>query len=126
MRPPSPGRGRIEPPKTRHARREVRLLGPLAAKLRAHLAVRPDQDSTAILFPNGSGRCASCAAATRFAWSTTCSGSKAGPPPERSASSAPTRLWPAEGAITDEVCDLNPFKGVRARANDPRAMGTAV
>jgi integrase len=26
-----------------------------------------------------------------------------------------------EGAITDEVCDLNPFKGVRIRANDPRA-----
>jgi integrase len=28
----------------------------------------------------------------------------------------------AEDAITDEVCDLNPFKGVRIRANDPRAM----
>jgi len=27
----------------------------------------------------------------------------------------------AEDAITDEVCDLNPFKGVRIRANDPRA-----
>lgn len=27
----------------------------------------------------------------------------------------------AEDAITDEVCDLNPFKGVRVRANDPRA-----
>jgi integrase len=27
----------------------------------------------------------------------------------------------AEGAITDEVCDLNPFKGIRVRANDPRA-----
>ncbi len=26
-----------------------------------------------------------------------------------------------EDAITDEVCDLNPFKGVRIRANDPRA-----
>ncbi len=26
-----------------------------------------------------------------------------------------------EDAITDEVCDLNPFKGVRLRANDPRA-----
>jgi len=27
----------------------------------------------------------------------------------------------AEDAITDEVCDLNPFKGVRIRANDLRA-----
>lgn len=27
----------------------------------------------------------------------------------------------AEDAITDEVCDLNPLKGVRIRANDPRA-----
>jgi integrase len=27
----------------------------------------------------------------------------------------------AEDAITDEVSDLNPFKGVRVRANDPRA-----
>jgi len=27
----------------------------------------------------------------------------------------------AEDAITDEVCDLNPFKGIRIRANDPRA-----
>ncbi len=26
-----------------------------------------------------------------------------------------------EDAITDEVCDLNAFKGVRIRANDPRA-----
>jgi integrase len=26
-----------------------------------------------------------------------------------------------EDAITDEVCDLNPFKGIRIRANDPRA-----
>jgi hypothetical protein len=26
----------------------------------------------------------------------------------------------AENAITDEVCDLNPFKGIRI-ANDPRA-----
>ncbi|MBK5219953.1 MAG: site-specific integrase [Thermoleophilia bacterium] len=28
----------------------------------------------------------------------------------------------AEDAITDEVCDVNPFKGVRIRANDPRAQ----
>jgi len=27
----------------------------------------------------------------------------------------------AEDAITDEVCDLNPFKGIRIRAADPRA-----
>ena len=27
----------------------------------------------------------------------------------------------AEDAITDEVCDLNPFKGIRIRAGDPRA-----
>jgi len=27
----------------------------------------------------------------------------------------------AEDAISDEVCDLNPFKGMRIRANDPRA-----
>ena len=27
-----------------------------------------------------------------------------------------------EDAITDEVCDLNPFKGMRIRANDPRAQ----
>jgi hypothetical protein len=28
----------------------------------------------------------------------------------------------AEDAITDEVCDLNPFKGVRIRASDVRAQ----
>ncbi len=28
----------------------------------------------------------------------------------------------AEDAITDEICDLNPFKGIRIRANDPRAQ----
>lgn len=27
----------------------------------------------------------------------------------------------AEDAITDEVADVNPFRGVRVRANDPRA-----
>jgi integrase len=48
-------RGRTEPPKTRHGRREVRLPDSLAAELRAHLDAQPDQDSTAILFPNGSG-----------------------------------------------------------------------
>jgi integrase len=48
-------RGRIEPPKTKHGRREVRLPDPLAAKLSAHLAAQPDHDSTAILFPNEVG-----------------------------------------------------------------------
>jgi integrase len=28
----------------------------------------------------------------------------------------------AEDAMTDEVCDLNPFKGIRIRASDPRAQ----
>jgi hypothetical protein len=31
----------------------------------------------------------------------------------------------AEDAITDEVADLNPFKGVRVRASDPRAKKSA-
>jgi integrase len=48
-------RGQIEPPKTKHGRREVRLPDSLAEKFRAHLAVQPDQDSTAILFPNEVG-----------------------------------------------------------------------
>ncbi|MGB7685836.1 MAG: tyrosine-type recombinase/integrase [Solirubrobacterales bacterium] len=48
-------RGRIEPPKTKHGRREVRLPDSLAAKLRAHLDDQPDQDSTAVFFPNESG-----------------------------------------------------------------------
>ncbi|MEZ5076711.1 MAG: tyrosine-type recombinase/integrase [Solirubrobacterales bacterium] len=48
-------RGRIEPPKTRHGRREVRLPEALAVKLRAHLIAQPDQDSTAFLFPNEAG-----------------------------------------------------------------------
>lgn len=48
-------RGRIEPPKTKHGRREVRLPDLLAAKLRAHLAAQSDQNSTAILFPTDSG-----------------------------------------------------------------------
>ncbi len=48
-------RGRIEPPKTRHGRREVRLPGSLAGKLAAHLAADPDRDSTALLFSNESG-----------------------------------------------------------------------
>ena len=48
-------RGRIEPPKTKHGRREVRLPESLAASLRVHLAAQPNQDSTAILFPSESG-----------------------------------------------------------------------
>jgi integrase len=48
-------RRRIEPPKSKHGRREVRLPDSLAAKLRVHLAAQPDQDSTAILFPNEVG-----------------------------------------------------------------------
>jgi integrase len=48
-------RKRIEPPKSKHGRREVRLLASLAAWLRAHFAAQPDQDSTALAFPNESG-----------------------------------------------------------------------
>lgn len=48
-------RGRIEPPKTKHGRREVRLPDSLATKLSAHLAAQADQESTALLFPNESG-----------------------------------------------------------------------
>lgn len=47
--------GRTEPPKTRYGRREVRLPASLAGRLRDHLAAQPDQDSTAILFPNDAG-----------------------------------------------------------------------
>ncbi len=49
-------RERIEPPKSKYGRREVRLPAPLASTLRAHLATQPDQDSTALAFPNESGR----------------------------------------------------------------------
>jgi integrase len=48
-------RGRIEPPKTKHGRREVRLPDSLVEGLRAHLAAQVDRDSTALLFPNGAG-----------------------------------------------------------------------
>jgi integrase len=48
-------KGRIEPPKTKHGRREVRLPAPLVYRLRAHLTAQPDQDSTALVFPNGNG-----------------------------------------------------------------------
>jgi integrase len=48
-------RQRIEPPKSKYGRREVRLPASLVAKLRVHLATQPDQDSTALAFPNESG-----------------------------------------------------------------------
>jgi integrase len=48
-------RGRVEPPKTRHGRRDVRLPASLVYKLRAHLAAQGDLDSTAPAFPNGAG-----------------------------------------------------------------------
>jgi len=48
-------RGRIEPPKTRYGRREVRLPDSLAARLRARIDGEPDHDSTALLFPNEAG-----------------------------------------------------------------------
>lgn len=47
-------RGRVEPPKTRYGRREVRLPDPLAGRLRAHLIANPG-DSIALLFPNEAG-----------------------------------------------------------------------
>ncbi|HEX3174449.1 MAG TPA: tyrosine-type recombinase/integrase [Solirubrobacterales bacterium] len=47
-------RDRIVPPKSKYGNREVRLPPPLAAKLRAHLAALPDQDSTALAFPSES------------------------------------------------------------------------
>lgn len=48
-------RERIEPPKSRYGRREVRLPGYVAASLRDHLAAHPDQDSTALAFPSEAG-----------------------------------------------------------------------
>ncbi|HXV05723.1 MAG TPA: tyrosine-type recombinase/integrase [Solirubrobacterales bacterium] len=48
-------KGRIEPPKTRHGRRDVRLPGPLALRLRAHLASQPERDSTSLVFTNEAG-----------------------------------------------------------------------
>jgi integrase len=48
-------RERIEPPKSKYGRREIRLSAPLAAKLRAHLATQTDQDSTALAFPSERG-----------------------------------------------------------------------
>jgi integrase len=48
-------RERIEAPKSKYGRREVRLPAPLAANLRARLTAQPDQDSIALAFPNDSG-----------------------------------------------------------------------
>jgi integrase len=48
-------RGRIEPPKSKHGRREVRLPASLVHRLRAHLAAMDDQDSTALVFTNRAG-----------------------------------------------------------------------
>ncbi len=48
-------KGRIEPPKSKYGKREVRLPPALVYRLRAHLAAQGNQDSTALLFPNTSG-----------------------------------------------------------------------
>jgi len=48
-------RERIVPPKSKYGRREVRLPAPFVARLRAHLAAQPDQDSTALAFPSEAG-----------------------------------------------------------------------
>jgi integrase len=45
-------KGRIEPPKTKYGRREVRLPTPLVYRLRAYLAALDDQDSTGLVFTN--------------------------------------------------------------------------
>ncbi len=47
-------KGRIEPPKSKYSRRDVRLPAPLVYRLRAHLA-QEDLDSTAPAFPNIEG-----------------------------------------------------------------------
>jgi integrase len=48
-------RERIEPPKSKYGRREIRLPASLEASLRDHLAAQPDEDSTAFAFPNDTG-----------------------------------------------------------------------
>jgi integrase len=48
-------KGRIEPPKTKYGRREVRLPAPLVYRLRAHLTALDDQDSTGFVFTNRDG-----------------------------------------------------------------------
>jgi integrase len=46
---------RVEPPKTRHSRREVRLPAGLAERLRDHLAEKVGPEPTAIVFTNEAG-----------------------------------------------------------------------
>lgn len=48
-------RGRIERPKTKYGKREVRLPDSLVYRLRAHFAAQEDQDSTALVFTNRDG-----------------------------------------------------------------------
>jgi integrase len=48
-------RGRVEPPKTKYGKREVRLPDSLVYGLRAHFAAQEDQDSTALAFTNRDG-----------------------------------------------------------------------
>lgn len=48
-------RGRVEPPKTKYGKREVRLPDSLVYGLRAHFAAQEDQDSTALVFTNRDG-----------------------------------------------------------------------
>ena len=48
-------KGRIEPPKSKHGRREVRLPASLVHRLRAHLASIEDQNSTTLVFANRNG-----------------------------------------------------------------------
>jgi integrase len=48
-------RERIEPPKTKYGRREIRLPARLVHRLRAHLAAQPTQDPEAFAFTNECG-----------------------------------------------------------------------
>ncbi|HET7444543.1 MAG TPA: site-specific integrase [Solirubrobacterales bacterium] len=48
-------KGRIEPPKSKYSKRDVRLPAPLVYKLRGHLAAQEAQDSTAPVFTNVAG-----------------------------------------------------------------------
>ncbi|HYI79589.1 MAG TPA: tyrosine-type recombinase/integrase [Thermoleophilaceae bacterium] len=48
-------RDRIEPPKTKYGRRDIRLPASLVSRLRVHLAGHADQDSTALVFTNKTG-----------------------------------------------------------------------
>ena len=48
-------RGRVEAPKTRHAKRSVPLPAPLVFQLRSHLAALSDQSAEALVFPSERG-----------------------------------------------------------------------